>query len=571
MPFRFNPFTDKLDLAETGALPPGGGVQTLTGNSGGAVGPNLSNNINTVGSGSITIVGNPGTNTTTTQLTGLTNHSVLVGAGTDTITKVAPSTSGFVLTSNGASADPSFQVISASGALTQINGDTGSATPTAGVITLHTNNLAGATTKFNATGSTVSMVVTDSNANTFIGQAAGTSTNAGTYSTGIGTLALASLTNGSSTTALGGNAGASLVSGSNDTLIGAGAGANYTTESDNICIFNTGTVADAHTIRIGTQGSGAGQQNKAFVAGIVGVTTTNTQMVTINSSTGQLGAATVPSGNVVGTPPSTDNALARYDSTTGLIIQNSNAIVDDIGNASFNNTTSTTPLTLDVLNSDTNAASTSRIAAAVVNGSAADAFFHASINGTTNYCFGIDNSDSDILKINFNAAAVTPSSGSNLWNMTTAGVHTMPLQPSFLAYNAANVTNATGDGTLVNISLDSELFDQGGNFAASTFTSPVTGKVLLCYTVGLFSLTALHTEFVLAVTVNGSGYEVERFNPGLIRSGASDQITVSGSIILPIGAGQTAILQCVVSGSTKTVGITGSLAGGTKFSGDILC
>lgn len=81
-------------------------VDTLTGNSGGAISP-VAGNINTVGTGSVTIAG--AGNTLTTQLTGLTNHNVLVGAGTATITKVAPSaTAGIPLVSNGAAADPSF-------------------------------------------------------------------------------------------------------------------------------------------------------------------------------------------------------------------------------------------------------------------------------------------------------------------------------------------------------------------------------------------------------------------------------------------------------------------------------
>lgn len=83
-------------------------METLTGNSGGSVSP-TNNNINTVGTGSITIVGNPGTSTLTTQLTGLTNHNVLVGAGSATITNVAPSaTSGVPLISQGSSSDPTF-------------------------------------------------------------------------------------------------------------------------------------------------------------------------------------------------------------------------------------------------------------------------------------------------------------------------------------------------------------------------------------------------------------------------------------------------------------------------------
>lgn len=63
MPFRFNPFTDKLDLTETGGG--GTGIDTLTGNSGGAVGPDGSNNINVVGAGAITVTGNPLSNTLT--------------------------------------------------------------------------------------------------------------------------------------------------------------------------------------------------------------------------------------------------------------------------------------------------------------------------------------------------------------------------------------------------------------------------------------------------------------------------------------------------------------------------
>ncbi len=97
----------------TANLVAGSTVRTVTGNSGGAVSPNGSSNINTVGSGSITVVGNPGTNTTTTQLTGLTNHAVLVGAGTSTITKVGPGTTNSVLVGS-TGADPAFSTTSTS-------------------------------------------------------------------------------------------------------------------------------------------------------------------------------------------------------------------------------------------------------------------------------------------------------------------------------------------------------------------------------------------------------------------------------------------------------------------------
>lgn len=69
--------------------------------------PNGLGQVSLVGSGSTTTVG--GVNSLSVELTGLTNHAVLVGAGTSTITKVGPSaTTGAPLISAGAAADPAF-------------------------------------------------------------------------------------------------------------------------------------------------------------------------------------------------------------------------------------------------------------------------------------------------------------------------------------------------------------------------------------------------------------------------------------------------------------------------------
>lgn len=79
--------------------------QTITGNTGGAISPS-SGNWNTLGTGSITIAGSG--STLTTQLTGLTNHAIQVGAGTATLTQLARGSAGQVLQSGGAGADPSY-------------------------------------------------------------------------------------------------------------------------------------------------------------------------------------------------------------------------------------------------------------------------------------------------------------------------------------------------------------------------------------------------------------------------------------------------------------------------------
>ncbi len=82
-----------------------GDILTITGNSGGAETPDSSGNFNIVGTGSITVAGS--TNTETVQLTGLTNHALLVGAGTATITKLALGTNGQILT-GATGADPAW-------------------------------------------------------------------------------------------------------------------------------------------------------------------------------------------------------------------------------------------------------------------------------------------------------------------------------------------------------------------------------------------------------------------------------------------------------------------------------
>lgn len=81
------------------------GVLTLTGNTGGAISP-TAGNIDTLGTGSITIAGSG--STLTTQLTGLTNHAVLVGAGTATITKIAATANTGAVLQNNSGADPSY-------------------------------------------------------------------------------------------------------------------------------------------------------------------------------------------------------------------------------------------------------------------------------------------------------------------------------------------------------------------------------------------------------------------------------------------------------------------------------
>ncbi len=233
--------------------------------------------------------------------------------------------------------------------------------------------------------------------------------------------------------------------------------------------------------------------------------------------------------------------------------------IDTAGNGVFNNTGTSAALTLDVLNSDTNAASTARIAAAVSNGSAADAFFHASINATTNYCFGIDNSDSDSLKINEDPAGVTPSTGTNLWKMTTTGINTMPLQPAFLAVNPSTLTDKTGSGGAYVLGTDAltEIIDKGGNFNTNgTFTAPVTDAYLLGIGVLISGASAATSSLDIRIITSNRTYLTQSCGALINNGGGNAGLTFS--LLADMDAADTATFSLVASGGTATADIYGS-------------
>jgi len=128
--------------------------------------------------------------------------------------------------------------------------------------------------------------------NTFLGIAAGNGVTSTSLNVGIGTDALVSLTsNGAANgenTAIGYVCLASLMNGTNNIGIGSLTGQNYTSnESNNILINHSGVIGESNTIRIGTAGSTLGEQDRAFLAGVTGVTVAASSVVGVDAS-GQL-------------------------------------------------------------------------------------------------------------------------------------------------------------------------------------------------------------------------------------------------------------------------------------------
>lgn len=198
--------------------------------------------------------------------------------------------------------------------------------------------------------------------NVLIGYAAGDHLTSGGLNCYLGHAAGLLSTSAGSNVAIGDNALNSITTGVGNVCIGAGAGVNTTSSNSyNIIIGSQVTPTGAsNQIWIGNQGNGAYQQNQCFIAGIVGVSTSNSQLVTINSSTGQLGVASssqaVAYTNVThAMSPYTVLATDSYisvDCSGGAVTLNfpntptatqTWTVKDRTGNAAANNITLTTP------------------------------------------------------------------------------------------------------------------------------------------------------------------------------------------------------------------------------------
>jgi hypothetical protein len=178
-------------------------------------------------------------------------------------------TTGIENTASGAGALQSnisgnFNTASGWGAL--FSNTTGQLNTAAGQVALSSNTTGGQNT---ATGANALLSNTTGSLNTASGAGALSNNTTGVFNTATGVAALSFNTTGSSNIA-----------------IGVNAGQNATTGNNNIYIGDPGVAAEGNTIRIGR---GGGNQTRAFVAGISGVTTGGVAVPVLVDGNGQLG------------------------------------------------------------------------------------------------------------------------------------------------------------------------------------------------------------------------------------------------------------------------------------------
>ena len=200
-------------------------------------------------------------------------------------------------------------------AVSSITGDSGSAAPSSGVIKIYANtvaNVTGSSVSFTNSGNISTFTLSDINNNTMLGYLSGNSSMSGGSNVAVGQRSMHSVTAGTTNVALGAqsmtncssgnyNVGvgayslSSMGTGSQNLALGYNSGANYTgAESNNVLISSLGTAGENNVMRLGTTGTGAGQVSSAYMAGIAGVTVSSAAMVTINTTSGQMGSQSIP-------------------------------------------------------------------------------------------------------------------------------------------------------------------------------------------------------------------------------------------------------------------------------------
>lgn len=236
-----------------------------------------------------------------------------------------------------------------------------------------------------------------------------------------------------------------------------------------------------------------------------------------------------------------------------------------------------TPSTVLTLNSSQNAIFTGDISTTggsvtVDPGAATDSFIQFDESTTGKWRIGNDATD-DSYRLSQGSALGT----NDTFIMTSAGERTMPLQPAWLGRLPSNETNETGDGTTyilgdtdVGVAV-TEIYDQSGDFTpgssnGATFTSPVSGIYYLncLWRIGSIGTT---TDILMNLITSNRTYEtIQCTGAGVVSGGGIWEFT--SSVTGELDAGDVARTSFVANGAG---GLTVGIRGSSHFGGFLAC
>lgn len=171
--------------------------------------------------------------------------------------------------------------------------------------------------------------------------------------------------------------------------------------------------------------------------------------------------------------------------------------------------------------------------------------------------------------LSFGSSSSTMNTTTQVASFFRPGITLSAHQPAFLANNASDQLNVTGNGTVYTCAFGTEIFDQGSNFASNTFTAPYTGRYLLTANISTFNNTNAVTSSIVSIVTSNRTYGFAAYNEApAIPFGVGNAIlgrTVS--ILADMDAADTATITWTASGTTQTI----DYGAGSYFSGYLVC
>ena len=148
--------------------------------------------------------------------------------------------------------------------------------------------------------------------------------------------------------------------------------------------------------------------------------------------------------------------------------------------------------------------------------------------------------------------------------ISSAGEITAPLQPAFLAGADGTQTNLPAASTT--ILWATEIYDQGGDFASSTFTAPVTGKYQLSFNLVLLNLDSAANIYNGLISTSNRDYWITYIDPTEF-AGDITHWSLNGTVLADMDASDTAIVKLYQQSGTAQTDVSGD----AYFSGFLAC
>lgn len=353
---------------------------------------------------------------------------------------------------------------------------------------------------------------------TLIGSGAGENMTTGT-NTFIGSNAGFNITTGSACNALGNSALGNALTSQRVIAIGTGAASAYTTsESSNIIIGNNGVGGESNVIRIGAQGSGLGQQNTCFIAGIAGVNVGSVATV-VTEASNQLGTAVLTAGTGVTITPTANTITISASSSVPISFATdsgtatpSAGTITIHGGSNINTSGSGSTVTINVNNQllMTNGSS-SAPSYSFANGTNVGMYYDGGsklvLNGTNGQIFNADAGTISINSANINAQGINITSFLQL-NYKNPGAYpyTVTSNDNYISIDSSagahtiNFPNAPNTGRTFIVK------DRTGNAGTNNITLTTPGGTVTFDGSTTFVIDSNYGSVQLIF--NGSNYEV---------------------------------------------------------------